>query len=148
MWTGCVHGKTSESLALEARTLSPDRRAVRGPHEVLDQKLAQHAERGTLALVTSCLDPSLLLERYAQRSGARRAVLASSDGLLVAGAGAEPDALEELAALAPSSLPHPAERPDDLFRRRVELSGDRLYLAALGAPLPEEAAEALADLLD
>lgn len=84
------------------------------------------------------------LDRLTRRIGAERAVLASSDGLLIAGAGGPADALEELAVFAPSQLPAKVQRPARVRSCRVELGDDRVYLATLGAPIPADAAEDLA----
>lgn len=82
------------------------------------------------------------LEALARRSGAARAVVASHDGLLLAGAGASRDELEELAAYAPSQLPHRVERPAGLAARRFEVEGERFYVAMIGQqPSVEVAAE-------
>jgi predicted regulator of Ras-like GTPase activity (Roadblock/LC7/MglB family) len=45
------------------------------------------------------------LDGLARRIGAKQAVVASRDGLLVAGTSGRQDDLEELAAFAPSQLP-------------------------------------------
>jgi hypothetical protein len=87
------------------------------------------------------------LDRLTRRLGAAYAVVASADGLLVAGAGLERDALEEVAAHAPSQLPSGVTRPPRLAARRVEVAGARVYLAADVAPT-DEAARDVARLLD
>lgn len=87
------------------------------------------------------------LSCLARQIGAGQAVLASADGLLIAGVGAPSDDLEELAVYAPSQLPASVERPPHLARRRLELGGERVYLATVGAAAPEDAAEDLARLL-
>lgn len=92
-------------------------------------------------------DATQYLDHLARRIGATRAVVASADGLLVAGSSAAPEALEELAAYAPSQLPARVERPTGLSTRRLEVHGQRLYVAALGAAPPAEAAQELARIL-
>lgn len=82
------------------------------------------------------------LEALAHRLGAPRAVVASHDGLLLAGAGASRDELEVLAAYAPSQLPTRSERPAGLVARRFEVDGERFYVAMIGQqPSAEVAAE-------
>lgn len=92
-------------------------------------------------------DPFLFLDQLKTRIGAERAVLATFDGLLVAGAGGDRDQQDELAAYAPSSLPAKVARPSGMTVRRVEVMGERFYLASLGAPAPKEAASELEALL-
>lgn len=88
------------------------------------------------------------LEALARRSGAARAVVASHDGLLLAGAGASRAELEELAAYAPSQLPQRLERPAGLAARRFEVEGERFYVAMVGQkPSAEVAAELARRLL-
>jgi len=87
------------------------------------------------------------LDDLAAQIGAAHAVVASADGLLVAGTSHERDTLETLAAYAPSQLPTRVERPAGLSSRRVEVDGHRLYVATVGAPPPAEAADALALIL-
>lgn len=90
------------------------------------------------------------LERFltdlAHRTGAGYAVVASSDGLLVAGVGRPADDLETLAAHAPSQLPCQVVRPAGLETRRLEVDGLRLYLGLDVAP-PADAAADLTRLL-
>jgi hypothetical protein len=76
-------------------------------------------------------DPNEALGRLAKKMGAHRAVIATHDGLLIAGAGGDADALEELAAYAPSGLPAKIQRPAGLSSKRIELCGERFYLAVL-----------------
>lgn len=88
------------------------------------------------------------LDRLVARIGAQRAVVASADGLLVAGTSSHAqDDLEVLAAYAPSQLPTRADRPAGLAARRIEVDGHRLYVAAVGATPPAEAATDLARIL-
>ncbi len=93
----------------------------------------------------------MMLDRYlnqlAQQSRSPW-VVASQDGLLVAGAGANVDTLETLAAYAPSQLPMRAERPAALTSRRLELAGERLYVASVGAQPDGEVTESVASLLN
>lgn len=88
------------------------------------------------------------LDGLARRIGAKQAVVASRDGLLVAGTSGRQDDLEELAAFAPSQLPTRVDRPAGLSTRRLEVGGERLYVATLGATPPAEAALDLARILE
>lgn len=87
------------------------------------------------------------LETLARQVGARQVVVASKEGLLVAGTGADREALETLAAYAPSQLPARIERPRGLEARRFDVEGERFYVAMIGSRPSAEAAQALADRL-
>lgn len=87
------------------------------------------------------------LEALARRSGAARAVVATHDGLLLAGSGASRSELEELAAYAPSQLPTRVERPAGLVARRFEVEGERFYVAMIGQKPSAEVAAELAQRL-
>lgn len=92
-------------------------------------------------------DATRFLCELMERLGARQAVVASRDGLLVAGAGASADELELLAAHAPTGLPRRADCPDGLRSRGFELDGERVYLASVGAEPTREAAAELSRAL-
>lgn len=87
------------------------------------------------------------LDTLSAQIGAAHAVVASADGLLVAGSSHGEDDLELLAAYAPSQLPTSAVRPAGMASRRIELDGHRLYVATLGATPPAAAADDLARIL-
>lgn len=87
------------------------------------------------------------LDGLARRIGVKHAVVASREGLLVAGTSTVREELEELAAFAPSQLPARVDRPKGLVTERLEVGGERLYVATLGAPPPAEAARELAKIL-
>jgi predicted regulator of Ras-like GTPase activity (Roadblock/LC7/MglB family) len=87
------------------------------------------------------------LHTLAKKIGASGAVVASSDGLLVAGSGGEREALEEIAAYAPSGLPKSVVKPTGLSTKRIEIEGEKFYLAALGGETTKEAALEVAQLI-
>lgn len=92
----------------------------------------------------------LALAAAARRSGARAAVIADEQGLLVAGAGAGLN-LDHVAAFAPLS-PDRRGRFDDVTQGEsftaapIRVNGTRLFFAAVGGPLGDIARlEAAAD---
>jgi hypothetical protein len=93
--------------------------------------------------------PSLhaYLEALKARLGAGFALVATSDGLLLDGAGAPAEQLEVLAAHAPSQLPEAVRSAAGVAARRLEVAGERLYLAADVTP-PADAALAVAAMLE
>jgi hypothetical protein len=93
---------------------------------------------------------SLALEAAARRSGARAAVLADEQGLLIAGAGAGYN-LDHVAAFAPLTEERrfsaaEVTHGETLCAAPIRVNGTRLFFAAVGGPLGDIARlEAAAD---